>query len=280
MSNLVNEILGNKDSAVCYRKIGDMQKNYTLACGFLRKNQQDYKKTLMLDYYGGLFLFSGEGVYHDEVNTIEFEAGDFIQRLPYQSHSTTISKNCDWLEFFICIDTSSYKNLVNMGLMSNSPVLKGNLPAEIIEMFPLFYLKLVEATESELIDLFFEACNMLCKITAHMKQEDSSKEIIAKSLEFINNHNGKISGKDLSKMISVPYETFRKKFQKTMGISLSKYIVLCRISKIKEALLNSDLSLSEIAYDFGYSDYFSFSKQFKQYNFMSPFEYRKKYKLT
>ncbi len=64
-------------------------------------------------------------------------------------------------------------------------------------------------------------------------------------------------------------------FSKTYGMSPHEYLTMYRLSYVKEKLLNSRISVSEIAEQTGFRDVFTLSRVFKQKFGMSPSEYRK-----
>ncbi len=62
-------------------------------------------------------------------------------------------------------------------------------------------------------------------------------------------------------------------FKKLTGTTFSKYIIDLRMKKAKE-LLQSEITLKEVAAQTGYSDYFYFLSVFKKYNGITPAKYR------
>lgn len=65
-------------------------------------------------------------------------------------------------------------------------------------------------------------------------------------------------------------------FTKTYGMSPHEYLTMYRLSHVKEHLLNTTASVSEIAERNGFRDVFMLSRVFKQKFGMSPSEYRKR----
>ncbi len=166
-----------------------------------------------------------------------------------------------------------------MGFLSDKPVLKGTLPQGIVDKFPELLDKLKSSNEEELTDRFFEASRLLSLVTSNLSSDNLKGDKISRCIKFIDLTNGRFTKKDLENELSMSYETLRKNFQKKTGMSLGRYAIITRLDKAKHTMLNSGLSLSDIAEKYGYPDYFSFSKQFKQYNLISPTEYITQYKV-
>ena len=66
-------------------------------------------------------------------------------------------------------------------------------------------------------------------------------------------------------------------FKKEMKKSFMDYVIHYRIAKAKEYIVGTDESISRIAYQVGYNDYYHFAKAFKQNVGVSPTEYREYY---
>ena len=74
---------------------------------------------------------------------------------------------------------------------------------------------------------------------------------------YANNKNSLIRNSDyISDKVEEPYDKISKVFE--------KFIILLKIEKIKEMILRDELTLSEIAYQLGYSSVQYLSRQFKQ----------------
>ena len=64
-------------------------------------------------------------------------------------------------------------------------------------------------------------------------------------------------------------------FKKYTGCTITGYLLKIRMEKASGMLLNTNLSLVEIAAQVGYSDYNYFSRLFKRYFNISPNAFRK-----
>lgn len=80
---------------------------------------------------------------------------------------------------------------------------------------------------------------------------------------------------DYAKMCSISSSYFISRFTKEYGIPPYRYLTEIRISQAKHLLLETGISISEIARSIGYSDPFCFSRIFRKYTGISPSEFRK-----
>ena len=112
------------------------------------------------------------------------------------------------------------------------------------------------------------------------KSTDVYRQRVNKAIDYINSHlNEKIS---LSELASVshfyPYH-FHRIFTAVTGESVNDFTSRVRIEKSMKLLKYSKDSISDIAYNCGYSSPSIFSRAFKQYVEMSPSAYRKSGKI-
>lgn len=83
-----------------------------------------------------------------------------------------------------------------------------------------------------------------------------------------------VFSKYLSKQLEKDYFSLSSLFSKMEGITIEHFIILQKIEKAKELLRYGELTLSEIAYELGYSSVQHLSKQFKQVTGMTASEFK------
>jgi AraC-like DNA-binding protein/ligand-binding sensor protein len=91
---------------------------------------------------------------------------------------------------------------------------------------------------------------------------------------ILENFTRKISLKEISNVAGLSPPYFSTIFKEEMGENLSKYLNRLRVEKASHLLLETDMSLSEIAACCCFEDQSWFSKKFKAYTGISPGKYR------
>lgn len=82
---------------------------------------------------------------------------------------------------------------------------------------------------------------------------------------FGSNSNSIIRNSDyICDKVQEPYDKISKVFSKVTETTLEKYIILLKIEKAKEMVLDGSWNLSEISYQLDYSSVQYLSRQFKQ----------------
>ena len=106
--------------------------------------------------------------------------------------------------------------------------------------------------------------------------ESEISELVRMSLEFIHrNFRTDISLDDAARYVSCNSAYFSRLFKHDMKIGFVTYVNRLRISKAKELLLETEMSLSEITQTVGFSNQQYFTKVFKAETQKTPGQYRK-----
>ena len=113
--------------------------------------------------------------------------------------------------------------------------------------------------------------------------DDKNSKIIEKIKSEIISVIQNYEGEDISQ-ISFPeylaskiykdYNYLSSVFSKTEGITIEHYIIMQKIEKVKELLKYDELTLSEIAYQLGYSSVQHLSRQFKKTTGLTASEFK------
>ncbi|SCP95374.1 helix-turn-helix domain-containing protein [Anaerobium acetethylicum] len=270
---------------VIYRCIGSDFTNGILACGFMTKPTHDHSQyEFCIDYYSCFLLLSGSGHYYtDENQKMPIQAGDLIQRIPDVCHSTEITPDGTWLEFFISFGRSTYDYLCSLDLLPiDTPVITAGYDEITIQKLSHLLSKLKESEDKELPYLSLQAQELVLSLLSS-KQKTSSKDSRIESLEeacrlLASDIDKLVSLETIASSLNMSYENFRKLFLKHTGLSPNRYRIEQRIKHAKLMLL-SGISIKETALLTGYADTYSFTKQFTHTAGISPGRYVKESKL-
>ncbi len=79
----------------------------------------------------------------------------------------------------------------------------------------------------------------------------------------------------LADQLNESYRTIAKTFSEVCFMSVEGYLILARIEKVKQLLLDEELSLTEISFRLKYSSVAHLSNQFKKNTGFTPSEFQK-----
>ncbi len=235
----------------------------------------------------------GEVWFHINQHKILLKAGDGIFINSKQLHKTENTQKIE--SYYICFDV--HPNFISSfsGSIINThyilPIIQNNSidycllkPKDAWQTQILHHLEeiyaLYQEKESELAIhiLFLEIWQLLFKHHfkfLSLKERNIANERMRIIINYIENHyTEKIKLEDLSNLVGLTRTSFCREFQKYMGCSLFDYLLSFRLLKSIE-LLNSDLSITEIAYRCGFSTTSYYIEQFKKKTKMTPNYYRR-----
>lgn len=78
----------------------------------------------------------------------------------------------------------------------------------------------------------------------------------------------------LEEKLQTDYHYLSTLFSSVEGVTIERYTILQRIEKVKELLMYDEKSLSEIAYEMGYSSVQHLSQQFKKVTGLTPSHFK------
>lgn len=113
-------------------------------------------------------------------------------------------------------------------------------------------------------------------ITTNRDVQADYKKRINRAFEFVDkNLESDLSLNKVSQVAFFSPFHFHRVFKFITGETLNEYIIRRRIEKSALDLLHKNISTTEIAHKFGYSDNSSFSRAFKKYFGINPIEFKK-----
>jgi AraC-like DNA-binding protein len=80
---------------------------------------------------------------------------------------------------------------------------------------------------------------------------------------------------ELATLVRMSPSHFTRSFNRSVGLTPHRYVVQCRVAKARELLTTTDLPLTEIALNIGFSDQSHFSRRFQEFVGVPPGAYRR-----
>ncbi len=220
------------------------------------------------------YIEKGMGVVQIDDQTFYPEKGDsyFLQIGANQRYFS--DKENPWQKVFINISGDLLESLIEGYGLKNIYYFKGlDLRQELYDIFNLAKESDEDCTE-EIICILNRA---FWKMRAQVRHADHTADIAEKMKEFLRNHaTSKFKIETLCRYISRSESQTIKLFKEAYGITPYAYFLNVKIKLAKDMLLNTNLSVKQIANNLSFADEYYFSNVFKQKTGISPTKYRKR----
>ena len=269
---------------------------------YLKKiqNKNDYKITTPkyhshLDYEVHM-VFEGKQVYNIDGNNYELFEGDFILIPPGVIH-----RNIQKREHML-----KYSLLFNNKVFSKAGIFLGKIPKNIIESIE--FISTEHRNKNGLSDLLvenrvFEIIVTLLKIYSAEEgsnfspilgmnsirkntsccidnEKMSENTMLTLAKDFISdNIERNLSVADVAGYCNLSTRQLTRIFSENEYISPGKYIQIKKMEKISMLLKNTSFSLQQISETFSYNNEYYFNQSFKKYFGISPYAYRRMFKV-
>ena len=229
------------------------------------------------DHAGFSYIIKGKGEYRDKYDKkYSIYPGCLITWRPNVYHLRKLYP-VQFVDKFIILPSEFYYLLEIMNLVSpKQPVMDIGLSEKVASGFDEIISDLQTQTEINLPKTFNMTStfiiNLLLPRPAVNQQRKQLMEAAAERLER-ELHN-KISIPELAADLNMSYTNFRRAFSEFFKVSPKEFRIQRRIENIQVILSSNDMTLQEIAEQFGYADVYTLSHQFKKKTGISPKEFR------
>ena len=132
-----------------------------------------------------------------------------------------------------------------------------------------------------LLEFFEELQNVNHYHASKLKVDSTSEDfIMAKVMQYMKESRGRISRKELSRMLHYSGNYLNKIVKNQRGITISELSKKLRFMEAKTLLTETDLSISEIIRTSGFSNRTYFYEFFKKAEGVTPLQYRERYEKS
>lgn len=234
------------------------------------------------------YILEGKGIYQINGYTYKLCAGQGFLIPPDVQTFYRADKETPWRYLWVGFGGSNARAyLKDAGLAGAEPVFtcgQGERLKEIVlEMLRrnTFGSHNEFMLQSLLLEFFSVLAETAVSITGTEKRTDKSNLYVKKAVEFIqNNYSNPIKVNDVAEYTAVSRSYLYRLFRDVTGKSPQEYLTAFRITRARELLSFTELSIESVALSCGYGDPLVFAKTFKNITGKTPSEYRKAHHKT
>jgi AraC-like DNA-binding protein len=241
---------------------------------------QDFELILLLN--GGITIQTLHEI-------IEMREGDFYLLHPRDIHRITgpsLENHVGLVQIDANFCTAYYPSFHRIQFLN--PFIPNHYidqPAELIRESMLALLRDSNRVEQNplkhmaQINLLFYGCYELFAIDTTIEKDYLSltqkQERVCLIFDYLQSHyDQSVTLADLANHIGLDQSYLSRYFKQTFQISFRDYLTKMRLNRAEFLLLHSDRSITDIAYDSGFSDLRTFNKQFQSEYQSAPKEFR------
>lgn len=259
---------------------------YIRAIGFDNfQHIQPYPHSRIQSCYTLHFIVDGEGFLCTKSKTYHLKAGDVFFLPPNIQFKYYPLRTNPWKYIWIATNGEKSKDYFNKILFNKKSLIYHCKNAELLKS--TFYDFLCNnspnsISEETMLSLFFKAMAIIVEERTPQQKRTSFTKYYLEEIQNIissNFKNADFKIEDLSAITHLSYPYIIKIFKKHMNMSLKKYLYTMRLEHALQLLITTDDSITEIAYNSGFSDPLYFSTAFKKFYNLPPSEYRNAHKL-
>jgi len=231
--------------------------------------------------YGMNYVLRGRGVYHEPHGTeYPLAPGTVYQRCGKYPHVARWDRNEPVAECYVSVGRLTFAHLEAVGLLDMTPpAWPVGLSKRIVEYYDRLFEMTRHCDEADAPRLLMQVLELAAELRAAQPapQQPAAHidevETVRRWME--QNPADRRPMREVADLVGLSYATLRKAFPAATGMSLSTYRLRCRVGHARRML--ETRSVAEVAESLGYPDAFTFSKQFRQVEGLSPKQFQRHY---
>lgn len=228
-----------------------------------------------------IYVLAGEVTIEKEGTIISLQKNDFYILSKSLVH-TVYTKNARAFEIVLEYYFEEQENQVFEGNSVTENKRADNQVIQSIERLLKLYVLQEKHTVSEVFEEYFHILQILEKEytkPSTIEEERSMKQKVYELKFYIDNNFDKdIRLVDIANKLYVSDQYLSRSFSNEIGMPMNEYLIRKRLEKVRKDLLETEKSITDIAFSAGFSNINSFNRLFKKYQGLTPSEFRKETK--
>ncbi len=260
-----------KSGPSAYR-LGGPPLNALLRAGKTRNDAPFGNNRFRTEQYALVYIASGTGSIIIDKVRYRLAPGDAFQRFPGITHADVMDTPSE--RYFIAVPREGYDLLMLTHALIDTPVLRPRLTA-ITKRFTAMIRTLARTPDEHVSYTLFDMLSFIADVHASARNArtpggipfETAAAMLSRDLD------AQVSLPDIAKRLGINYNTFRKRFQGSAGMSPADFRLKKRMERAMEFLAEG-MTVTAVAARLNYSDIYAFSAQFKRTVGVAPNAFR------
>lgn len=257
-----------------------------LYCGYEHCRPGHWYGPTMRDHFYFHFILSGKGIFHSDRDYLVPAGSGFIG-LPYQVIYYEADRKEPWTYLWVGAKGEMIQSLFSRAAeLTRYPIITHNSPDRIYTIMKDFLASVQDYSLSSYLHAVGNFLDLLAALyndtsrslnRQHLGRSNRSKTYVEKAKDFIqNNYCKDISMETIAQYVGINEDYLARLFKRELNTTPASFLRMYRVELAYKMLLNTDMSVQEIAAAVGFADAQYFSRCFTQRYGDSPRELRKR----
>lgn len=205
-------------------------------------------------------------------------SGDFGLCLSYEVHN--YSPKNDAL-YWVCVFSEEYvKTFAKLVQNKHGNEYVFKCKDDVLQYIKVSLINQENPSLLTIKSCLYAICNEYLENITLTEQDTKRQQLMVSVTKFVEeNHTKKITLKDISEHLGYDYHYVSRCFRKIFNMSFTDFINLYRLETALYLLIETNKSITEIAYESGFQSVRSFNNYFKIHYRINPSQYKKQRNL-
>jgi AraC-like DNA-binding protein len=241
---------------------------------------QDKGRTL--PEYQMVYISRGQGQFWSQSAGEQLiRSGCLFILFPNERHRYQPDPSMGWNEQWIGMSGLHISQLMGAFFNRHQPIIQIHDQAEMVHLFQAI-CNLAKNRQYGYVDLLMaKTMEIIARARiadgSDPRQSSEHDKVIQKALNFSSEDTFLNTDYEAFALANgMSYSNFRRIFKEQTGVAPHQFLLDIKIRKAKNLMVNTNLSVSEVALAAGFNNFYYFSRYFKKCTGLSPMNYRQK----
>ena len=241
----------------------------------------DWEHGRALNEYQLVYIPEGSGLFETKKQRIQIRGDNVILLRPGLWHRYRPKPETGWREYWVGFFGPVYKRVFDAHFFPEKNVFRLRNSAGIHENFEALITCAQENGPALQQTMAAQTCLLLARLYAsslvHIPAAGEASKMVQRAREIMLSTEARdLSLEEIARRLGASYSNFRRIFREHTGVGPHQYRLHLKLSHARDLLLNTKLSVKEIAFQSGFEEEQYFCRFFKKTMGRTPSSYRKR----